>query len=150
MARARSGAEAKRPPTSLARGGEAVIVLSTAPDGETAERIANALVNERLAACVNLVPGLVSIYHWKGAVSRDPEVLCLAKTRRALLARLAKRLKELHPYEVPELIALPVAAGARTYLQWLLAETRARGRSTRAKRAARTQRASKVRRGSPR
>ena len=112
----------------------AVVVLSTAGSQEEAERIATALVEERLAACVNLVAPITSIYRWQGAVERAAEVLLVIKTRRTSAARLIARLGELHSYEVPEAIVLPIAAGARPYLQWLLGETApvsARARSRR-------------------
>jgi periplasmic divalent cation tolerance protein len=101
----------------------AVVVLSTAGSREEAERIAGALVEERLAACVNLVDGLTSIYRWQGTVEHATEVLLVIKTRRASAARLIARLGALHSYDVPEAIVLPIAAGSRPYLQWLLAET---------------------------
>jgi len=103
----------------------AVVVLSTAGTRDEAERLATALVEERLAACVNLVPEITSIYRWQGEVERAGEVLMVIKTRRALASRLIARLRELHSYDVPEAIVLPIAAGARPYLAWLLAETRA-------------------------
>jgi periplasmic divalent cation tolerance protein len=117
----------------------AVVVLSTAGSGEEAERIATTLVAERLAACVNLVSPLTSIYRWHGAVERATEVLLVIKTRRALAKRLIARLTELHGYDVPEAIVLPIDAGAKPYLTWLLGETappprpkaRRRGRATR-------------------
>ncbi len=101
----------------------AVVVLSTAGSQEEAERIATALVGERLAACVNLVAPLTSIYRWRGAVERAAEVLLVIKTRRALVQRLIARVAELHSYDVPEAIVLPIEAGARPYLAWLLGET---------------------------
>ena len=101
----------------------AVVVLSTASSPDEAERLATALVAERLAACVNLVAPLTSIYRWHGAVERAAEVLLVIKTRRRLVPRLIKRLQALHSYAVPEAIVLPVVAGARTYLAWLLGET---------------------------
>jgi periplasmic divalent cation tolerance protein len=100
-----------------------VVVLSTAGSREEAERIASALVDERLAACVNVVDGVTSIYRWQGKVERAAEVLLVIKTRRASSSRLMARLGELHSYDVPEAIVLPIAAGSRPYLQWLLAET---------------------------
>jgi periplasmic divalent cation tolerance protein len=101
----------------------AVVVLSTAGSQEEAERIATTLVEERLAACVNLVAPLTSIYRWQGAIERATEVLLVIKTRRALAARLMARLGALHSYDVPEAIVLPIIAGARPYLDWLRAET---------------------------
>jgi len=101
----------------------AVVVLSTAGSQDEAERIATALVEERLAACVNVVPGLTSIYRWQGAVERASEVLLVVKSRRALVDRLIARLRVLHSYDVPEAIVLPIERGAPSYLRWLLAET---------------------------
>jgi periplasmic divalent cation tolerance protein len=102
----------------------AVIVLVTAGSRAEAERLASALVSERLAACVNVLPRVVSIYRWRGAVERASEVLLVIKTRRALVARVDRCVRTLHSYEVPEVLALPVAAGSRRYLAWLMAETR--------------------------
>jgi periplasmic divalent cation tolerance protein len=98
------------------------VALSTAPDGETAARIARTLVEERLAACVNVVPAVRSIYRWQGRVEDDAEVLLVIKTRAERVDALAERLRALHPYELPELVALPVAAGSAPYLDWLAAE----------------------------
>lgn len=102
---------------------EVVLALSTAPDGETAARIGRALVDERLIACANLVPGLTSIYRWQGRVQTDAEVLLLMKTRRALVPRLKERLPQLHPYDVPELIVADVMDGLEPYCRWVLGET---------------------------
>jgi periplasmic divalent cation tolerance protein len=101
---------------------DALVVLSTFPSLERATAAADALVGERLAACVNLVPGLTSIYRWQGAIQRDAEVLAIIKTTRAGYAALAARLAALHPYEVPELLALDVTTGAAPYLAWLAAQ----------------------------
>lgn len=98
------------------------LALSTAPDGETAARIARALVEERLAACVNLVPAVRSIYRWQGRVEDDAEVLLVIKTRAERVDALAERLRALHPYELPELVALPIAAGLAPYLDWVAGE----------------------------
>lgn len=98
------------------------VALSTAPDGETAARIARALVEERLAACVNLVPAVRSIYRWQGRVEDDAEVLLVIKTRAERVDALGERLRALHPYELPELVALPVTAGLAPYLDWVAAE----------------------------
>lgn len=98
------------------------VVLCTAPV-DRAEGIARALVEERLAACVNIVPQVTSVYRWKGAIETDREALLVIKTQAALVARLDGRLRELHPYEVYELLALPIAEGHQPYLDWLKAET---------------------------
>ena len=95
------------------------LVLCTCPDQETALTIGERLVEERLAACVSLVPGLSSIYRWQGAIQRDPEVLLLIKTTLARFDALSDSLRRLHPYDVPEIIALPITAGSRDYLSWV-------------------------------
>ena len=100
---------------------EALVVLVTVPNAETAERLAEALVGERLAACVNVLGGVRSVYRWKGAVERDQELLCVCKTTRAGFERLRARVVELHPYELPEVVALPVALGHAPYLDWITA-----------------------------
>jgi periplasmic divalent cation tolerance protein len=97
-----------------------VLVLSTVGKREDADRIAQALVGERLAACVNVVPGLVSVYRWKGAVEREDELLLLIKTRADKVDALGARLRALHPYELPEMIVLPITAGHAPYLEWIV------------------------------
>jgi periplasmic divalent cation tolerance protein len=99
------------------------ICFITAPDAETAQRIARALVAERLAACVNVVPGLTSIYRWDGALHADSEQLLIVKTTRARRAALAERLAVLHPYALPELVALAPSGGSARYLDWVRAES---------------------------
>jgi periplasmic divalent cation tolerance protein len=101
----------------------ALVVLVTAPSAEQAAALARALVEERLAACGNVLPGLRSIYRWKGAVQEDGEALLLLKTTRARLEALRARVVALHPYEVPEVIALPVEAGHAPYLAWIVDST---------------------------
>ena len=96
-----------------------VVALSTLPSEEKAAALARTLVEEGLAACVNVLPIARSIYKWKGALVEEPEVLCLIKTRRDRLEALRARLVSLHPYEVPELLALDVAAGHAPYLAWI-------------------------------
>ena len=96
-----------------------VIVLSTCPSKEEAKRIAKGLVEERLAACVNIVDGVVSIYQWQGSVQEGNEVMLVVKSRRDLLERLQERLAGMHSYEVPEAIAIPVVDGLPAYLEWL-------------------------------
>jgi periplasmic divalent cation tolerance protein len=102
----------------------AIVALSTAGSREEAERLAQILVGERLAACVNIVAPLTSVYRWKGAVERAEEVLLVIKTRQSLARRLISRVQELHSYDVPELIVLPIVEGAESYLGWLMAETK--------------------------
>lgn len=100
-----------------------LVVYCTCPNQATAERIAETVVNERLAACVSIVPGLTSIYRWQGAIQRDEELLLIMKTCSTVYAGLETRLRELHPYEVPEIIALPIQAGSTTYLDWIADNT---------------------------
>jgi periplasmic divalent cation tolerance protein len=102
----------------------AIVVLVTAPTAERAAELARTLVEERLAACGNVVPGLRSIYRWEGKVQDDAEALLLLKTTRARFDALRDRVLALHPYQVPEVIALPVEAGSAAYLEWIAAETR--------------------------
>lgn len=102
---------------------EACAVLVTAPDAETAARLARQLVEERLVACANLLPGVRSIYRWEGAVQDDAEVLLVLKTGADRLGEVASRVKDLHPYALPEVVALPIVGGSRAYLDWLLAES---------------------------
>ena len=104
-------------------GAPLAVVLMTVPDGATGERLARALVEERLIACANLVPGVTSVYRWEGEVRSDTELLVVMKTRAGLLERLFERAAALHPYEVPELIALDVVGGSRPYCGWVRAET---------------------------
>ena len=94
----------------------------TAPDVETGTRIARALVEERLVACVNLVPGIRSIYRWEGSVQEDAEVLLVVKTRADRAGDLADRVAELHPYELPEVVLLPAVGGSLPYLDWVREE----------------------------
>lgn len=99
------------------------LVLTTAGSREEAERIAAALVNGRLAACVNLIPGLTSIYRWQGAVETAAEVLLLIKTTVENLDRVEAELRRMHSYELPEFLVLHPAAGSQAYLDWLLHST---------------------------
>jgi periplasmic divalent cation tolerance protein len=98
---------------------ERLVAFSTVAKLEDAEGIARVLVERRLAACVNVVPGLVSVYRWKGSVERDEECLLIIKTRTDRLEALKATLVSLHPYEVPELVAIPVEGGHAPYLAWL-------------------------------
>ncbi|MGE0201840.1 MAG: divalent-cation tolerance protein CutA [Candidatus Melainabacteria bacterium] len=93
--------------------------MVTCPDTDVAGAIAEACVSECLAACVNLLPGLTSVYRWEGAVHKDSEALLLLKTHRGLLEALKGRVVALHPYSVPEFVVLPIVAGSREYLGWM-------------------------------
>jgi periplasmic divalent cation tolerance protein len=95
------------------------VVLTTTPDRASAEALAHAVIEERLAACASLVPGLVSIFRWEGAVQRADEVLVVIKAAAQRVDALVARVAELHPYDVPEVLALPVAAGFEPYLDWV-------------------------------
>lgn len=96
-----------------------LIVLSTAPDQAAAERIAGALVDEGLAACVNILPGATSVYSWQGKRRSEPEVVLIIKTRQGVYQNLERRLVALHPYELPEVVAVPVVGGLAGYLDWI-------------------------------
>jgi periplasmic divalent cation tolerance protein len=100
-----------------------VLLFVTAPDGECAEAIARKLLEERLVACVNIVPGLRSLYWWEGEVEASDEVLMLLKARRSDIDAVTERVRGLHPYEVPEVIAADICGGSQAYLDWVNAET---------------------------
>jgi periplasmic divalent cation tolerance protein len=99
-------------------------VFTTAPDEDVAETLARTLVEERLAACVNLIPGARSIYRWEGALQDDSEVVLVIKSHRNRTQALAARINDLHPYELPEVLVLPVSGGSERYLDWIATETR--------------------------
>ena len=100
-----------------------MLVLSTLPNADAAAELAWSLVNERLAACANVFPALRSIYKWQGKIQDENEVLVLFKTRQEHYEALKQRILELHPYEVPEVLAIPVERGYAAYLDWLAKET---------------------------
>ena len=100
-----------------------VVVFITVPSREVAQQIANLLVESNLAACVNIIPGISSIYQWQGEVEQDSELLLVAKTQRALFDQLVAVVVKNHPYDVPEVIALPIVAGSEEYLTWIRNET---------------------------
>lgn len=102
---------------------EVLLVLTNCPDEDSAARIALALVENRLAACVNALPPVESTYRWQGAIERVTEVPLLIKCTRERYPALEEALRQLHPYTVPEIIALPVAAGFAPYLRWVDEET---------------------------
>ncbi len=98
---------------------EVLLVISTFPDAETAERISRALVTDKLAACANIMPAVRSIYRWQGNIEEAAEIMVFFKTTADGYAALERRVKELHPYDVPEIIALPVSRGLSGYLGWV-------------------------------
>jgi periplasmic divalent cation tolerance protein len=98
---------------------DALVVLTTVARAEDAEYIAREMVERRLAACVNLLPPVTSVYRWQGEVTREQEHVLLMKTHKDRFEALRTRLVEIHPYETPEVIALPVVAGDAAYLKWI-------------------------------
>ena len=101
-----------------------IVALITAPSEEVGREIAGALLEKKLAACVNILPGLRSLYKWKGETCDDAEVLLIAKTRAEIFQEgFVPAVREVHPYEVPEIIALPIAMGLQSYLDWIGEET---------------------------
>jgi|SRR5436305_8562691 periplasmic divalent cation tolerance protein len=100
----------------------AVLILSTCPNEESASRLAEALVSERLAACVNVLPSVKSVYRWEGAVETATEHLLLIKTTDARFPAVRARIVELHSYDTPEIIAVPITAGSESYMSWLAAQ----------------------------
>jgi periplasmic divalent cation tolerance protein len=101
----------------------AIVVIVTASNEEEAASIGRALVEERLAACANIVPEIRSIYRWEGKVQDDTECLMLIKTTAEKFEELEKKVKELHSYSVPEIIAIPIGAGSTDYLKWVIEST---------------------------
>lgn len=102
-----------------------LVVFCTCPDRKSAEDIATTLVQARLAACVNLVPDITSIYRWQDGVRQEPECLLLIKTTATRFEALRGRLRALHPYDIPEIVGLPISHGDPAYLQWLTENTHA-------------------------
>jgi len=111
-----------RPSTNDPRG-EVVLALTTVPDGPLGEAIANALVTERLAACVNVHGPMSSTYRWRGTVEHDVERQVVIKTTRARVDAVRERISQLHSYDLPEFLVVPVAGGSPRYLEWVLSET---------------------------
>jgi len=99
------------------------VVLITAPAGGAAKTIAKDLVDHQLAACVNVIRGVESVYRWEGRIEDDTEDLLMVKTTSERMDDLTARIAEIHPYSVPEVVALPVVAGSKSYLDWVLGET---------------------------
>jgi periplasmic divalent cation tolerance protein len=108
----------------VSAGANALVVLVTAPSAEKAAELGRALVSERLAACASVVPGIRSIYWWEGKVQDEPETLVVLKTTRARFEALRDRVLALHPYQVPEVVALGIEAGSEKYLEWIAGEVR--------------------------
>lgn len=108
---------------------DVVMVITNLPDRATAERIADTLVTDGIAACVNVLAECTSIYRWEGKLEHASEVPMLIKTTRANYPKLENALRKLHPYEVPEIIALPVSAGLPDYLNWVVQETQTRNQT---------------------
>ncbi len=102
---------------------ELLIVLCTVPDETTAEKLAKGLVEQRLAACVSAVPGLKSVYRWRGKIETDAEIQLLIKTRRGRYDELAAWIRANHPYDVPEIVALAAEGVSDSYLAWAVAQT---------------------------
>ncbi len=96
-----------------------ILVLCTCPQGEIAERLAKMLVEQKLAACVNINDSIQSVYRWQGKIQQDREALLMIKTSEQLWSRLEQELIRHHPYEVPEIIATPISAGSEHYLSWV-------------------------------
>jgi periplasmic divalent cation tolerance protein len=102
-----------------------IVVLITAPSNDVGRKIANALLEQKLAACVNIISPINSLYLWEGKINDDQEALLLVKSRAELFEdRLVPAVKAIHPYKVPEIIALPILIGAKPYLDWIEEETR--------------------------
>ncbi len=106
------------------RTADAIVVIMTAADRDEAARLAQMLVEKNLAACVQILPEIQSIYRWKGEIEKQGEILLLAKTLRSNFEELERQVRALHSYETPEIIALPVTAGSAPYLEWLDANVR--------------------------
>lgn len=105
------------------------IVLNTCPDQESAKRIAESLVERGLAACVNILPGIESVYKWKGRIECDQECLLLIKIQEETYPRVEQAIIELHPYELPEIVAVPIANGLPDYLNWITDNSNTSGAS---------------------
>jgi periplasmic divalent cation tolerance protein len=103
----------------------AIVVLTNAPDRAVATALADALLADRLAACVNIGAAVDSIYHWRGRIETATEVPLVIKTRSALYSYVEGAIRKIHPYDTPEIIAIPIVAGEARYLEWVAAETRA-------------------------
>ncbi|MBC8358960.1 MAG: divalent-cation tolerance protein CutA [Candidatus Aminicenantes bacterium] len=101
-----------------------ILILTTVPDEKTGQEIAAQLVRDRLAACVTISASSLSFYWWKGKISKDKEHILFIKTKASLFPELEKKIQEIHPYDVPEIIALPLLKGSSEYLNWIDKETK--------------------------
>jgi periplasmic divalent cation tolerance protein len=100
-----------------------IVVFITCPHQKEGQRIGKILVSEKLAACVNIIPGLVSIFNWEGKLNQEKEILLIVKTRSSCFQKLEKRVRQIHSYSVPEVIGLPIVKGSKAYINWLVAMT---------------------------
>jgi periplasmic divalent cation tolerance protein len=112
---------------------DAIVVLVTAANGEEATRLAERLVDAHLAACVQILPEIASVYRWQGRIERQKEILLIAKTTQSKFAELERQVRSLHSYETPEIVAIPLVAGSRPYLEWLLASLEGKGQRAKSK-----------------
>lgn len=96
-----------------------IVVFCTCPDLEISEKIANRLIENKIVACVNITSPVNSVYFWQGAIERDTEYLLIIKTKSQLFEKLEKEIKSIHPYSVPEIIAMPIVLGSKDYLNWI-------------------------------
>ncbi|VWU51312.1 protein CutA, putative [Hepatocystis sp. ex Piliocolobus tephrosceles] len=96
-----------------------IVAYVTTPSKDVAENISNILLKEKLVSCVNIVPGILSMYHWKGEIAKDNEVLMMIKTKKKLFGEIVNCVKKHHPYEIPEVIAVPIIHGSKDYLDWV-------------------------------
>ncbi|CAI0447955.1 unnamed protein product [Linum tenue] len=125
--RAKFSTEAKSSTVRMETGGNTVpsiVVYVTVPNRDAGKKLAHSIVKERLAACVNIVPGIESVYEWKGEIQADSEELLIIKTRQSLLEALTEHVKANHEYDTPEVISLPITGGSIPYLEWLKNSTR--------------------------
>jgi len=99
------------------------IVLSTIDSNEQALKISEVLVNERFAACINILPAITSVYRWQNQVHKEPELLMIIKTKTDKLEQLFEKLGQIHPYDVPEIISFPIESGLNSYLNWVIEQT---------------------------
>lgn len=107
-----------------------VLVYATFPDAEAAREAGRELVEMRLAACVNIIPGMTSIYRWQGAINEDREVVMIIKTRAGLSGAVVEAVRACHAYENPALLVLPIEGGSEAFLRWIMAETEEAGKSS--------------------